>query len=330
MQYSIWVIILCVIVITIVAYFATAILADAPFIQPAPSIATAMLLANSSTPVEMYKTDIDDQGSVGVTDVTTDGTDGAIGGAVVDKEHKDVKTASIKQEQHYDEYEDISLRTGIDERYLQDKENIVIDGNNLMYYLGYNNSLGYIEFMKRTIKFLAKTFKDKEVFFVMKDPPTDELKKASLEEMKMSSKLQYVQAFRQFANKFLKSYKNVHIVVSYGDSKSRDDYAMIYLVDNLPKSILLTRDRFSDMNKTSTKINEDVRLTVKVYGKDHAKHEKIFTSRILPSIGDWSIKGILVGFALASKNDTTGFYNKRVNKRSRAGDMVFLINKDEF
>jgi hypothetical protein len=329
MQYSIWIIILCVIVITIVAYFATAILVDAPFIQPTPSIAAAMLLANSSTPVEMYKTDIDDQGTVGTTDGidgTTDGTDGAMGGAV----DKDVKTARIKQEQHYDEYEDTSLRTGIDERYLQDKENIVIDGNNLMYYLGYTNSLGYIEFMKRTIKFLAKTFKDKEVFFVMKDPPTDELKKASLEEMKLSPKLQYVQAFRQFANKFLKSYKNVHIVVSYGDSKSRDDYAMIYLVDNLPKSILLTRDRFSDMNKTSAKINEDVRLTVKVYGKDHTKYEKIFTSRILPSIGDWSIKGILVGFALASKNDTTGFYNKRVNKRSRAGDMVFLINKDEF
>jgi hypothetical protein len=236
-------------------------------------------------------------------------------------------TFSKTKNLHYDEYDDDSLYLTKDKS-VSNIKSIVIDGNNIIHYLGNKYGSTYLHNFRRSIISVSKLFPKKEIFFVLKDPPHIRLKeniilsiKTSMSSTQEDAEQIYVQLFSKFITSQIAAFPKVRVVMAYGSSKSRDDFTAIYMSSVLPNSIILTRDRYSDIVDISIDNNN---LNYYVYGKSTAKYEKMLNKKQFKTIGRWDITNKLVGISI-TKTMTPAIYNKQVNEKSLAGSKVLLL-----
>lgn len=230
----------------------------------------------------------------------------------------------------YDEYDDDSL---IDEQISHDKnfKNVVIDTNNFIYFLrnhqkahqskkGKMTAREYIGSLRKVVAMLSKQFKDKELYFVVKDPDTDEQERDLLSLTK-TSKIR--DAHKKIFEDLVIDFPNCRFIAAYGDAKYRDDYAAIWIADTLPdETILLSRDRFRDVSSMESR-----KLTFKTYGKRAAAINKII-NKPFNFVSRGAVRTSLIGYAFTTSR-APGFYRKRKNRGSEASDIVYLLRKRE-
>ena len=215
----------------------------------------------------------------------------------------------------YDEYDDKELLIDQLPEYMKDIKYIVIDGNNLIYQLmtlekqkAYydknlnSKAINYRKHLAEAVELCCKTFKESDIIFVIKD---------------VYNKNQ------EYNYEDLVKCNNVTIVVSSGKLKARDDFTVIYFAELLPEGfILLTRDRFRDVKKTSMHEPD----SNKIYGKNVEKYTKMLkkTTDHFSNIGSWSFNKKLMGYTF-SDIPKKGVWKKRKNKNSEASELVFVF-----
>lgn len=225
----------------------------------------------------------------------------------------------------YDEYDDADLLNEVDKNFLNKFENAVIDGNNFIYKLKEiskdKSTLSpdaYTKYLEKSIDLLIEVLGDKGIFIVLKDPENDK---------QLSDFLQYVgeknirSAHKKYFDNVFKKYPNIRFVVAYGEAKHRDDYAAIWVSDVLTDTILLSRDRYRDVNQMSSS-----GIKIVVYGKGAAMLNKKI-NKPFTHVTKGVVKDNLIGYTFTKKRKP-GFYEKTVNKKSEASDMVLMIRLD--
>ena len=223
----------------------------------------------------------------------------------------------------YDEYDDASMLRGIDKKFINTFDNVVIDGNNFIYRLRELNKdetelniNKYSKYLELTCNILTKSLPNKNIFIVLKDPESDKRKN---EFINFVGETNIKDAHKKYFSKLLKKYKNTHFVVAYGSVKHRDDYATIWVSDVIQNSIILSRDRYRDVHQMSS---SDIEMII--YGSDadrlNTKINKPFTH-----VTKGVVKNNLVGYTF-TKNKKSGFYDKDTGKPTEASKIVLLIN----
>jgi hypothetical protein len=308
-EYDFSLILLAVVFFTIVVYLASHILGNlTSTVVGVGSVALGSMAASPGYEMDLQENNIQST-QPSIDPLAISGGNSVSGGKAAPV--LDIAEHSEK----YDSYEDVSQLDGEDPGYLKKIKNVVIDGNNLLYFLkecsgkSEGQPKSYMKHLEHAIGTASKTFTKKQVFFVMKDPSNDKQRIAALSDMGHDATTDYKQAFRDYSEKILKKYPNVRIVIAYGNTKSRDDYACIYLAELLEKSMLLTRDRFRDMKDTAATDSEG--LSFKVYGKSHKKYEKMLSRNAMPIIGKWSIQDKLIGYARIKSGDNVIYKTKQ-------------------
>jgi hypothetical protein len=221
----------------------------------------------------------------------------------------------------YDEYDDNDLLVELDTKYINSFENIVVDGNNFIYKL--KDSLGdkgpltpikYTQYLEQTIDILTNIVKDRGIFIVLKDPEGTNLD----DFLKFVGEKNIKSAYKKFFEEVFNKYPNVRFVVAFGKAKHRDDYAAILTSDILSDAILLSRDRYRDVSDMSS---DGIKMIA--YGKGSlALNKKLHKPFTYVTRG--VVRNNLVGYTF-SKKRKQGFYEKDVNKRSVASDVVLVI-----
>jgi hypothetical protein len=306
-EYDFTVILLAVFFFTVVVLVATHIIAN----LTRPKSVVPMALVAAATAISAAAKDDEEQD---VTDTT--GVVGVTGSGEAEGK------IEVKIEPHtdrYNVYEDVTTLEELDKKYLKSIKNVVIDGNNFLYFLkeiSNGGSKTYMKHLEHAIKKAAAIFPKKAIFFVMKDPNNEQHKKQALEDMGFDENTEYKQAFKEYSEKIIKKFPNVRIVVVYGDSKARDDFGAVYLAELLPKSMLLSRDLYRDVNKTAGTDMEATKFIT--YGKAHKKIDALVSSKAMPNIGNWSFADKLVGFARIKTGETCVYKTKK-------GGRVMLI-----
>ena len=219
----------------------------------------------------------------------------------------------------YDEYDDESLL--IAKASSVDFDNLVVDGNNFLYQSVKNKAdlarmKGYLQGIRKMVKLLSKYFPKKNLYIVLKDPDSDRQEEELIKELKVDN---VRSAHKSFFDSIVKEYPKVRFVVAYGDAKYRDDYAAIWLADSLPNVALLSRDRYRDVSEM-----ESNKVKFKAYGKGASKINKLI-NKPFSYVSSGAVKATLIGYTF-SKTLKSGFYEKAVNKRSHASDMVYVFN----
>lgn len=241
----------------------------------------------------------------------------------VDPFGKDHKISKIRHRQ-YDEYDDAELLKELDPTMMKSFDNIVVDGNNFIHRMRddlYNSrkSIGAkenLDYIRKAVKLLVKHFPEKNIYFVFKDPETENQEKDLIQEMKAKN---VRDAHKKFFNPIAKEYPKVRFVIAYGDAKYRDDYAAIWLADTLPDdTILLSRDRYRDVQDMAS-----AKLKFTTYGKRAAAINKII-NKPFNFVTKGAVKAALVGYSF-SKKRKSGFYDKDVNRKSLASDVVYIF-----
>lgn len=320
-EYDFFTVLLAVFFFTVVVLIATHIIANLTRPkQLATAVLTAAAAAASSTSTNSNGNS-NQSGMIGgpiqAAAVTGSGEDtdcSVLGGSI------DVKTIKIDPHtDRYNVYEDVTTLEEQDKKYLKSVKNVVIDGNNLLYFMKEISTAAsktYMKHLEAAIKKAASIFSKKAVFFVMKDPNNEQHKKQALEDMGFSPDADFKESFKEYSEKIIKKYPNIRIVVVYGDSKARDDFGAVYLAELLPKSMLLSRDLYRDVNKTA---GTDMEATTFItYGKAHKKIDALVKSKAMPNIGNWSFADKLVGFARIKTGETAVYKTKK-------GGRVMLI-----
>ena len=308
-HYDFTVVLLAVFFLTVVVLVATHIIANLTREKStAIGLVTAAAVAASSSAVE------EDEEETNHDVVSVPGAPVAVVGSA--------EPLNVKIDPHndrYNVYEDVNTLEEIDTKFIKKIKNVVIDGNNLLYFLkeiSSNPSKSYMKHLEHAIKKAAAIFPKKAVFFVMKDPDQPHHKKQALEDMGFDESADFKVAFKEYSEKIITKYPNVRIVVVYGDSKARDDFGAVYLAELLDKSMLLSRDLYRDINKTAS---TDMSVTKFItYGKSHKKIDDLVKSRAMPNIGNWSFADKLIGFARIKTGDTAIYKTKK-------GGRVMLI-----
>jgi hypothetical protein len=192
-----------------------------------------------------------------------------------------------------DEYADRSLLLEYQKNYMRDVKNIVIDGNNLLYYL-MGTDRNYEKYLIAALEMCAE-FK-KPVFFVIKD-------------LKIDFNL------ADYAT------QSLHIVVATGDAKARDDYLVLRIAESLKgKTIILTRDRYRDIHNITA--SEPTDFTV--YGKKAAEYRKLFDTRgNFATVGRWTVAENLMGYAHI-EGQKPGVYKRR-RRNAATSDLVYIL-----
>ena len=192
-----------------------------------------------------------------------------------------------------DEYADQTLLIEKQKNYMRDVKNIVIDGNNLLYYL-MGSDRNYEKYLIAALEMCAE-FK-KPVFFVIKD-------------LKIDFNL------ADYAT------RGLHIIVATGDAKARDDYLVLRIAEALKgKTIILTRDRYRDIHNITA--SEPTSFTV--YGKKAAEYRKLFDTRgNFATVGRWTVAENVVGFANIP-GQAPGIY-KRHKRNAATSSLVCVI-----
>ena len=184
-----------------------------------------------------------------------------------------------------DEYADPDLLIEHDAQYLDKVKNIVIDGNNFLYFfMGSDNN--YEKYLIAALDYCAENFKQ-NVFFVIKD-------------LKIDFNL------KDYAK------RNLRIVVAQGEAKARDDYLTLHIAESLPgKTIILTRDRYRDIHN----ITASEPTSYKVYGKAHVKYNKMFdTGGNFATVGRWTVAQNIMGYAFIP-DKALGVWTRRQRNR---------------
>lgn len=224
----------------------------------------------------------------------------------------------------YDEYDDKNLLYDKDEEFIKSVDNIIIDANNFIYKLNDYmegdklDTVKYFDLLNNIIEKLNLELPNKNLFIVLKDPE-NEKQEADVKQFLGNDNIK--KGYKTYFTKLLKPYKNTRILMTYGDTKSRDDFGILWLSDQLGKNtIVLSRDRYSDVRETN-KDNDKIKFIV--YGKDASKYNKLL-SKPFTHISSAS-RHNLVGYSF-SKKYNTAFYNKKKNKKSIASEYVLIIN----
>ena len=213
------------------------------------------------------------------------------------KHYQHELTDSANQSNGYDEYADPDLLIEHDANYLNNVKNIVIDGNNFLYYLmGSDNN--YEKYLIEALDYCSKNFKQ-NVFFVIKDLKIDfNLKDYAID--------------------------NLRIVVAQGEAKARDDYLVLHIAESLPgKTIILTRDRYRDIHNITA--SEPVSYTV--YGKAHVKYNKMFdTNGNFATVGRWTVAAGLMGYA-SIPDKALGVWTRKQRNKATSTTVLNLQKK---
>jgi hypothetical protein len=228
-------------------------------------------------------------------------------------------------EKSYDEYDDKNLLNAKDEELINTVDNVIVDGNNLIYKVheyegneGHPTVKEYFDLLKKIIQKLYDELPGKAILFVIKDPETESQSTRVKEYLNCKT---IKSGYKKHMSALVKKYPSVRIVVAYGKDKPRDDFAALWLSDQLgDKTILLSRDRYSDVTKTNRNVDKVEFIT---YGKNASKYNKILNKPFAHI--DKSSRTSLVGYSF-SKKHKSAFYQKDINKKSEASDYVFLIN----
>ena len=227
-------------------------------------------------------------------------------------------------EKTYDEYDDKALLNAKDEDFIKLIDNVIVDGNNLIYKINeYNGGRHltteeYFNLLEIAVKKLYDELPGKAILMVLKDPETE----VQLENTKTYLNCKNIRTgYKSYFAKLLKQYPSVRIIMAYGDAKPRDDFAALWLSDQLgEKTILLSRDRYSDARKTNQNV-ENIKFIT--YGKNAVKYNKLL-NKPFAHVGN-SSRVNLVGYSFSKKHNTA-FYQKNVNRKSIASDYVLIIN----
>ena len=230
----------------------------------------------------------------------------------------------IKGGSAYDEYDDKNLLDAKDEDFIKSINNIIIDANNFIYklndYIGGNtlDTNKYFELLNIIIEKLNIELPNKNIFIVLKDPENDK-QLIAVKEFLGDDNLK--KGYKKYFNKLLKQYKNTRVLMTYGEIKSRDDFGILWLSDQLgDNTIILSRDRYSDIIETN-KQNDKIKFIV--YGNNASKYNKLL-NKSFTHITNAS-RNNLVGYSF-SKKYNTAFYSKMKNKKSIASEYVLIIN----
>ena len=235
------------------------------------------------------------------------------------------KKISKKSHKHYDEYDDEKLLNDIIPEYDKTFDNIVIDGNNMIFQYAisknkspYMDASEYINNIKGITELLNKHFSNKNLYYVFKDSET---KKQANDLMAITKTNTVRLAHKKIFDDLYKKYPNTRFVVAYGDEKYRDDYAAIWLADTLPDdTILLSRDRYRDVSEMKSQ-----KLKFTTYGKRASKINKII-NKPFNFVTKGSVKSALIGYSF-NLSKMSGFYQKNKNKKSAASETVYIIGK---
>ncbi len=235
------------------------------------------------------------------------------------------KNHRIKR-RHYDEYDDADHLVGIDHSAIKTFDNIVVDGYNFIHrfredfydaqrkYISVKETLAYIT---QSVKLLTKHFPDKNIYFVLKDPEKEQQVTELLNELEAKN---VKEAHKKFFKTITDAFPKTRFVVAYGEEKYRDDYTAIWLADSLSEStILLSRDRYRDVQEMRSP-----KVKFAVYGKDAGKINKIL-NKPFSYVTKGAVNAALVGYSFTRKRKS-GFYERTVNKKSNASDLVYIFN----
>ncbi len=230
-----------------------------------------------------------------------------------------------KKKNSYDEYDDEKLLGELLPNFAKSFDNIVIDGNNMLFQYAISKGKSpcstaqeYISNIKEMAKLLNEHFGDKNLYYVFKDSET---KKQEADLMALTKTDKPRTAHKKIFEELYVKYPNTRFVVAYGDEKYRDDYAAIWLADTLPDdTILLSRDRFRDVSDMKSQ-----KLKFTTYGKRASKINKII-NKPFNFVTKGSVKSALVGYSF-NDNNKSGFYQKNKNKKSAASETVYIIGK---
>ena len=184
-----------------------------------------------------------------------------------------------------------------------------------------NNKLDtnkYFELLNMIIEKLNIELPNKNIFIVLKDPEND---KQLSDVMQFLGEENLNKGYKKYFNKLLKPYKKTRVLMTYGETKSRDDFAVLWLSDQLGKNtIIVSRDRYSDIKETN---QDNTKIKFVIYGLNASKYNKLL-NKPFTHINNAS-RNNLVGYSF-SKKYSTAFYNKKKNKKSIASEYVLLFN----
>lgn len=224
----------------------------------------------------------------------------------------------------YDEYDDKNLLDVKDDDFIKSIDNIIIDANNFIYkindYMGYNklDTNKYFELLNMLIEKINIDIPNKNIFIVLKDPENDK-QLSDVKNFLDNDNLN--KGYKKYFNKILKNYKNTRILMTYGEKKSRDDFAILWLSDQLGENtIILSRDRYSDIIETN---QDNTKIKFVIYGSNASKYNKLL-NKPFTYINSTS-RNNLVGYSFTKKYNTA-FYYKKKNKKSLASEYVLLLN----
>lgn len=224
----------------------------------------------------------------------------------------------------YDEYDDAELLKELDPTAMKSFDNIVVDGNNFIHRIRddlYHSKKSVsaqenLDCIRKAVELLVKHFPEKNIYFVSKDPENEHQEKDLIQEMSAKN---VRDAHKKFFNPITKKHPKVRFVIAYGEAKYRDDYAAIWLADTLPDdTILLSRDRYRDVQDMAS-----AKLKFTTYGKRASAINKII-NKPFNFVTKGAVKAALVGYSF-SKKRKSGFYDKDVNRKSLASDLVYIF-----
>lgn len=226
----------------------------------------------------------------------------------------------------YDEYDDKSTLLRMNKKEMDTFDVVIVDGNNFMY--RYAEATGksksdvftaekLIIYMDSAIGLLLQHFPKKTIYFVFKDPETQE---QTQDMLRITNTKKITDAHRALFDTLIAKYPNVKFVVAYGEDKYRDDYAAIWLSESVyEKSILLSRDRYKDVSEMS---GGNIRFII--YGTDVEKIQNQI-NRPFNYITKGSVKANLVGYSFMNTKNS-GLYDRKLDRKSQASPFVYIFN----
>lgn len=192
-----------------------------------------------------------------------------------------------------DEYDNVKLLLMRVPNYFDDIQNVVVDGNNLIYTLmgedmRHINNKRYAEYLRKSLDLCVREFANKTIYFILK----------------VDNKIN-VQDFV--------THPNLFIVVTEGKLKARDDFGVVFFSDRIAEpTAVVTRDRYRDIINIAT--SNATKFVI--YGQDKARAkelEKRFnkkeTDKFL-NIGNWSFKSRLLGYTF-TKSAAPGVWQRK-------------------
>lgn len=223
----------------------------------------------------------------------------------------DPKIPLAKQPISFDEYEDKATYIKKLPDFGKEIKNVVVDGANFIHYIKPKTHYNYTEYIEKSIRLLRKKLPNKHIYFIIKDENPHKKKNAPLQ----PGDIDDVKLSKLAKSPF------VHILVSSGTDKARDDYLAILMTEILgEKTILLSRDRYRDIQNISGSHTNDY----KIYSKQVKKIQKMLNSIDDTTVGKWSFMQKNVGYT-SNQEMEEGFWERKPYKNSEASDRAFVF-----